>query len=164
MISGVAGTLDRLGIDSPSSYGDRSRFFACRVLIAGCKRLWLGVSSCARAALNCSYPLSLPFCHVMLFRGQTSNVSPTCRRCDRLGHAFRWSIFRDALNSFRSPWCALFLNFDISFAIFRDASLTGARAYHPIGLVCLWPKWDGPQLSGFDGLAIRFDEFFLCKG
>ena len=107
------------------------------ILVAG-SALWLGAfalrkGSAARIALGLSALLTL-LTVMLVFGGQTFE-----RFHLRAGDAadmttdLRWAIFRDALQLIRaSPWCGIGLgNFDGVFAIFRDASLTGARTIHP---------------------------------
>jgi O-antigen ligase len=107
------------------------------ILVAG-SALWLGAfalrkGSAARIALGLSALLVL-LTVMLVFGGQTFE-----RFHLRVGDAadmapdLRWAIFRDALQLIRaSPWCGIGLgNFDGVFAVFRDASLTGARTIHP---------------------------------
>jgi O-antigen ligase len=108
------------------------------LILVGGSALWLGAlvlskGSGSRIALGLSALLIL--LTVMLVFG-----GPTFERFHlRAGDAgdvatdLRWAIFRDAFHLIRaSPWCGIGLgNFDGVFAIFRDASLTGARTIHP---------------------------------
>jgi O-antigen ligase/tetratricopeptide (TPR) repeat protein len=107
------------------------------ILVAG-SGLWLGAfalrkGSAARIALGVSAVLAL-LTVMLVFGGQTFE-----RFHLRTGDAadiasdFRWTIFRDALQLIQaSPWSGIGLgNFDAVFAVFRDASLNGARALHP---------------------------------
>ena len=61
----------------------------------------------------------------------------------------RWQIFHDTFRLIRnSPWCGIgFGNFESIFAIFRDASLGGARALHPESdWLWLWTELGWPAV------------------
>ena len=138
------------------------------ILLAG-SAFWLGAfilrkGSAARIVLSLSALLGL--LTVMLIFG-----GPTLERFQlRSGNAadiatdFRWAIFRDALQLIRaSPWCGIGLgNFDAIFALFRDASLTGARAYHPESdWLWFWAEAGWPAVFlALAGLAILVRRVF----
>ena len=132
------------------------------ILVVG-SALWLGTFvlrkvSAARIALGLSTLLIL-LTVMLVFGGKTFE-----RFHLRAGDAgdvatdLRWAIFRDALQLIRaSPWCGIGLgNFDGVFAIFRDASLTGARTIHPESdWFWLWAEVGWPViLFAIAGLAI----------
>jgi O-Antigen ligase len=107
------------------------------VLLVVGSALWLGVfalrkGSAARIALGVSVLLIL-LTSILLFGGQTFERFNL--RAGDIGVAsdLRWAIFRDAAHLIAaSPWCGIGLgNFDEVFAVFRDVSLTSARAIHP---------------------------------
>ena len=61
----------------------------------------------------------------------------------------RWQIFHETLRLIRnSPWCGIgFGNFEPIFAMFREASLGGARALHPESdWLWLWTELGWPAL------------------
>jgi tetratricopeptide (TPR) repeat protein len=107
------------------------------LLVAG-SALWLGAfvlrkGSAARIALGLSALLVL-LTVVLVFGGQTfERFHLRAGEAGDMAPDLRWAIFRDALQLIRSsPWCGIGLgNFDGVFAVFRDASLTGARTIHP---------------------------------
>jgi len=107
------------------------------ILVAG-SALWLGAfalrkGSAARIALGLSALLVL-LTVMLVFGGQTfERFHLRAGDAADLAPDLRWAIFRDALQLIRvSPWCGIGLgNFDGVFAVFRDASLTGARTIHP---------------------------------
>ena len=138
------------------------------ILVAG-SALWLGAlalrkGSVARIALGLSALLVL-LTVVLVFGGQTFE-----RFHLRAGDAadvtpdLRWAIFRDALQLIRaSPWCGIGLgNFDGVFAVFRDASLTGARTIHPESdWFWLWVEVGWPIiLLAIAGIAILVRRVF----
>jgi O-antigen ligase/tetratricopeptide (TPR) repeat protein len=134
------------------------------LLIAG-SALWLGVfalrkGSAARIALGVSLLLVL-LAGILLFGGET--VERFNLRGSDAGRFsdFRALIFHDAFLLIRaSPWCGIGIgNFDEVFAVFRDASLNGARALHPESdWLWLWAEMGWPVivliLAGF-ALLIR---------
>jgi O-antigen ligase/tetratricopeptide (TPR) repeat protein len=107
------------------------------ILVTGIA-FWLGgfalrKGSAARIALGLS-ALLLLLTVMLVFGGQT--LERFHLRGGDTGDVagdLRWGIFRDAFQLIRaSPWCGVGLgNFDGVFAVFRDASLTGARTIHP---------------------------------
>jgi O-antigen ligase len=139
------------------------------ILVAG-SALWLGAfilrkGSAARIALGLSALLIL-LTAMLVFGGQTFE-----RFHLRAGDAgdimttdLRWAIFKDALQLIRaSPWCGIGLgNFDGVFAIFRDASLTGARTIHPESdWFWLWVELGWPAvLLAIAGIALLVRRVF----
>jgi O-antigen ligase len=107
------------------------------ILVAG-SALWLGAfvlrkGSAARIALGLSVLLIL-LTVMLIFGGQTfERFNLRAGEGGDMATDLRWAIFQDALQLIRaSPWCGIGLgNFDEIFAIFRNASLTGARTIHP---------------------------------
>jgi tetratricopeptide (TPR) repeat protein/O-antigen ligase len=107
------------------------------LLVAGCA-LWLGAfalrkGSAARIALGVSVLLVL-LTVMLVFGGQTfERFHLRSGNAGDIATDFRWTVFRDAFQLIRaSPWSGIGLgNFDAVFAVFRDASLNGARALHP---------------------------------
>jgi tetratricopeptide (TPR) repeat protein/O-antigen ligase len=107
------------------------------ILVAG-SALWLATfvlrkGSAARIALGLSALLIL-LTVVLVFGGQTfERFHLRAGEAGDMAPDLRWAIFQDALQLIRaSPWCGIGLgNFDGVFAVFRDASLTGARTIHP---------------------------------
>lgn len=107
------------------------------ILLAGTV-LWLGAFAlrqglAARIALGLSAVLAL-LTVMLVFGGQTfERFNLRTGGAAGIASDFRWTIFSDALHLIRaSPWPGIGLgNFDAVFAIFRDASLNGARALHP---------------------------------
>lgn len=99
---------------------------------------WIGVvamrrRSPARLAVGFSFLLLL-FSILLLMGGQTLERFHL-RGLEGTGVStdFRWLVFQDAFQLIRaSPWCGIGLgNFNEIFAVFRNASLTGARTLHP---------------------------------
>jgi O-antigen ligase/tetratricopeptide (TPR) repeat protein len=121
------------------------------ILVVG-TATWLGLfalrkRSTAGIALGLSVLLVL-LTVVLIFGGQT--LERFHLRSGAMGDTpadLRWLIFRDALHLIQaSPWCGIGLgNFDEIFAMFRNASLTTARAIHPesdwfwLGAELGWP-------------------------
>jgi tetratricopeptide (TPR) repeat protein len=106
------------------------------ILVIG-SAFWLGAfvlrkGSPARIALGLS-ALLLLLTIMLVFGGQTLERFHLRGDGGDVAADLRWGIFRDALQLIRaSPWCGVGLgNFDGVFAVFRDASLTGARTIHP---------------------------------
>src|SRR6266699_6079784 len=125
------------------------------ILMAG-SAIWLGAlafrqRSPLRLALGISlFLLLLLLTAVLLFGGQTLERF----HLHGFGSAdissnLRWQIFYDTLRLVRnSPWCGIgFGNFEPIFAIFRDASLGGARALHPESdWLWLWTELGWPAV------------------
>jgi O-antigen ligase len=132
------------------------------ILVAG-SALWLGVFalrnlSPARIALGLSALLIL-LTAMLVFGGQTlERFHLRAGTPGDINTDLRWAIFHDALQLIRaSPWCGIGLgNFDGIFAIFRDASLTGARTIHPESdWLWLWAEVGWPMiLLVIGGIAI----------
>jgi hypothetical protein len=107
------------------------------ILVAG-SAFWLGAfalrrGSAARIALGLSALLIL-LTAMLVFGGQTlERFHLRAGDSGEMATDLRWAIFRDAFQLIlASPWCGIGLgNFDGVFAIFRDASLNGARTIHP---------------------------------
>jgi tetratricopeptide (TPR) repeat protein len=106
------------------------------ILVAG-SALWLGAFAlCKGSASRIALGLSAVFVLLtvlLVFGGKTFERFHLRPDAGEMGADFRWAIFHDAFQLIRaSPWCGIGLgNFDAVFAMFRDASLTGARAIHP---------------------------------
>jgi hypothetical protein len=139
------------------------------LILAAGSAFWLGAfalrkGSAARIALGLSLLLILATV-LLVFGGQTFE-----RFHLRTGEAgdvatdLRWAIFRDALQLIRaSPWCGIGLgNFDGIFAIFRDASLNGARTIHPESdWFWLWVELGWPAfVLTMTGLAVLVRRVF----
>jgi tetratricopeptide (TPR) repeat protein len=122
------------------------------LLLAG-SGLWLGVfalrkGSAARIALGVSLLLIL-LTALLLFGGQTVERFNLRGTGTSIFSDFRVLIFQDTLHLIRvSPWCGIgFGNFDEIFAVFRDASLTTARAIHPESdWLWLWAEAGWPTI------------------
>jgi O-antigen ligase len=123
------------------------------ILVAG-SALWLGAFvlrklSAARIALGLSALLIL-LTGMLIFGGETfERFHLRAGSVGDIATDLRWAIFRDALQLIRaSPWCGIGLgNFDVVFALFRDASLTGARAIHPESdWIWLWVEGGWPVI------------------
>jgi O-antigen ligase/tetratricopeptide (TPR) repeat protein len=107
------------------------------ILVVG-SASWLGAfalrkGSVAQIALGLSALLIL-LTVMLVFGGQTlERFHLRSGEAGDVAGDLRWGIFHDALQLIRaSPWCGIgFGNFDGVFAVFRDASLTGARTIHP---------------------------------
>ncbi len=106
------------------------------LLVAG-SGLWLAAfalrkGSAARIALGVSLLLVL-LTAILLFGGQTFERFNLRAGDTGVATDLRWGLFRDVFHLISaSPWCGIGLgNFDAVFAVFRDASLTNARAIHP---------------------------------
>src|SRR5436309_124452 len=125
------------------------------ILMAG-SAFWLGAlafrqRSSWRLALGISlFLLPLLLTALLLFGGQTlerfhlHDFGSTGIASNR-----RWQIFHDTFRLIRdSPWCGIgFGNFESIFAIFRDASLGGARALHPESdWLWLWTELGWPAV------------------
>ncbi|HEV2840284.1 MAG TPA: O-antigen ligase family protein [Chthoniobacterales bacterium] len=132
------------------------------ILVSG-SALWLGgfvlrKGSAARIALGLSVLLVL-LTVMLIFGGQTfERFNLRAGEGGDMAADLRWAIFRDALQLIRaSPWFGLGLgNFDEVFAVFRDASLTGARTIHPESdWFWLWVEGGWPViLLAIAGLAL----------
>jgi O-antigen ligase len=122
------------------------------LLLAG-SAVWLGVlalrkGSASRMALGFSVLLLL-LTALLLFGGQTIERFNLRGTGASLFSDFRTLIFHDAFQLIRaSPWCGIGLgNFDEVFAVFRDASLTDARALHPESdWLWLWAEAGWPAI------------------
>ena len=138
------------------------------ILLAG-SALWLGAfilrrGSAARIVLSLSGLLVL-LTVLLVFGGQTfERFHLRSGGATDIATDFRWAIFRDALQLIRaSPWCGIGLgNFGAVFAIFRDASLNGARALHPESdWFWLWAEVGWPAvLFAIAGIAILVRRVF----
>jgi len=108
------------------------------LILAAGSVFWLGAfalrkGSAARIALGLSVLLILATVF-LVFGGQTfERFHLRAGEGAEVTTDLRWAIFRDALQLISaSPWCGIGLgNFDSVFAVFRDASLSGARVIHP---------------------------------
>ncbi|MEY2529441.1 MAG: hypothetical protein QOJ05_1531 [Verrucomicrobiota bacterium] len=122
------------------------------LLLAG-SALWLGAfalrkGSAARIALGLSLLLIL-LTALLLFGGQTVERFNLRGTGTSIFSDFRLLIFQDTLHLIRfSPWGGIgFGNFDEIFAVFRDASLTTARAIHPESdWLWLWAEAGWPAI------------------
>ena len=122
------------------------------LLLAG-SALWLGTfalrkGSAARIALGASLLLIL-LTALLLFGGQTVERFNLRGSGTSIFSDFRVLIFHDTIHLIRvSPWCGIgFGNFDEIFAVFRDASLTTARAIHPESdWLWLWSEAGWPAI------------------
>jgi O-antigen ligase len=138
------------------------------ILLAG-SALWLGAfilrkGSAARIVLSLSVLLVL-LTVMLVFGGQTfERFHLRSGDATDIATDFRWAIFRDAFQLIRaSPWCGIGLgNFDAIFAMFRNASLTGARALHPESdWLWLWTEVGWPAiLLAIAGIAILVRRVF----
>ena len=138
------------------------------ILLAG-SALWLGAfilrrGSAARIVLSLSGLLVL-LTVLLVFGGQTfERFHLRSGGATDIATDFRWAIFRDALQLIRaSPWCGIGLgNFGAVFALFRDASLNGARALHPESdWFWLWAEVGWPAvLFAIAGIAILVRRVF----
>jgi hypothetical protein len=137
------------------------------LLLAG-SALWLGAfalrkGSAARVALGISLLLIL-LTSLLLFGGQTVERFNLRGTGASIFSDFRVLIFHDTLHLIRvSPWCGIgFGNFDEIFAVFRDASLTTARAIHPESdWLWLWAEAGWPAiLLALGGLALLVRRVF----
>jgi len=138
------------------------------IMVAG-SALWLATfvlrkGSAARIALGLSALLVL-LTVVLVFGGQTfERFHLRAGDAGDMAPDLRWAIFRDALQLIRaSPWCGIGLgNFDGVFAVFRDASLTGARTIHPESdWFWLWVEMGWPViLLAIVGIAILVRRVF----
>jgi tetratricopeptide (TPR) repeat protein len=137
LVAGVVLNLSRAGV---------------LLLLAG-SALWLGAfalrkGSAARIALGVSLLLIL-LTALLLFGGQTVERFNLRGTGTSIFSDFRVLIFQDTLHLIRvSPWCGIgFGNFDEIFAVFRDASLTTARAIHPESdWLWLWAEAGWPAI------------------
>jgi len=138
------------------------------ILVAG-SALWLGTfvlrkGSAARIALGLSALLIL-LTVMLVFGGQTlERFHLRAGQAGDMAPDLRWAIFRDALALIRaSPWCGIGLgNFDAVFAVFRDASLSGARTIHPESdWFWFWAEMGWPAvLLAIVGIAILVRRVF----
>jgi hypothetical protein len=138
------------------------------ILVAGIA-FWLGAfvlrkGSAARIALGLSVLLVL-LTVMLVFGGQTfERFNLRAGDGSDMAPDLRWAIFRDALQLIgASPWCGIGLgNFDGIFAVFRDASLSGARTIHPESdWFWLWVEVGWPViLLALAGLAILVRRVF----
>jgi hypothetical protein len=138
------------------------------ILVAG-SAFWLGAfvlrkGSAARIALGLSLLLILATV-LLVFGGQTfERFHLRSGETGDMTPDLRWAIFRDALQLIRaSPWCGIGLgNFDGIFAMYRDASLTGARTIHPESdwfWLCVEVGWPSILLA-IAGIAILIRRVF----
>ena len=137
------------------------------ILVVG-SAFWLGAfvlrkGSPARIALGLSALLIL-LTVMLVFGGQTLERFHLRGDAADVTGDLRWGIFHDALQLIRaSPWCGIGLgNFDGVFAVFRDASLTGARTIHPESdWFWLWVEAGWPAvLLAIAGIAILVRRVF----
>ena len=138
------------------------------ILVVG-SALWLGgfalrQGSVARIALGFSALLIL-LTVMLVFGGQTfERFHLRAGEAGDLAPDLRWAIYRDTLHLIRaSPWFGIGLgNFDGVFALFRDASLTGAPTIHPESdWFWLWAEVGWPVIVlALAGLAILVRRVF----
>jgi len=105
-----------------------------------------------RLALGISFSVLLLLLTAVLLFGQTlARFHLPDFGSAEISSNLRWQIFHDTLRLIHnSPWCGIgFGNFEPIFAIFRDASLGGTRAFHPESdWLWLWTElgWPGVVL------------------